>query len=433
MTVSVLTAYIFWFRIHDLGEHFGLFADQIRDWNIALRPFRDLPLSGTPSTAGGFTIGPAYYWVLWLVAHSFGTAYHFLPHSGGLGLALLHSLADGALFIALAARLRSRLIAVVIVLLVATAGPDATIAATIWNPPVAEAFAKAAMAILIWRPAHWGWTLMLAACAWAAVQAHTAGVIVAFPVLAWRCVASGMSRGWLIGTRELAIVFGVIGTMQVPWLSQGPLSSADPISIRSSLNEVAAAPAERVRFSESIRSLVRAVQFVLFTESVAMWLVGVALLVGIVGCLVVKDAAIVVSGPAVLVTSIIVFALWQGDFQVYWYQPVFAAVSITLLSWLSVIPYQGRQTIATVILIALILSQPSRAHTAWTLHSMPYGALLRGSRALVDADQSVRAIETTFPVRPGTDVTYLFSLLGGRLGDGPVGIIDANGTVTLRR
>lgn len=43
-----------------------MLADQIRDWRIALGAFRDLPLVGTPSTAGGVSLGPVYYWLLWL-------------------------------------------------------------------------------------------------------------------------------------------------------------------------------------------------------------------------------------------------------------------------------------------------------------------------------------------------------------------------------
>ena len=36
-------------RIWGIGSRFWLLEDQIRDWSIALRPFRDLPLVGRPT------------------------------------------------------------------------------------------------------------------------------------------------------------------------------------------------------------------------------------------------------------------------------------------------------------------------------------------------------------------------------------------------
>jgi hypothetical protein len=61
----VLCAYVFWFRTHGLDERFGLYAYQVRDWNIALRDFTALPPSpGHPARLAArqldlHTIGPS--------------------------------------------------------------------------------------------------------------------------------------------------------------------------------------------------------------------------------------------------------------------------------------------------------------------------------------------------------------------------------------
>lgn len=47
------------------STHFWLLEDQIRDWAIVLRPFHELPLVGPPAHVHGYTIGLAFYWILW--------------------------------------------------------------------------------------------------------------------------------------------------------------------------------------------------------------------------------------------------------------------------------------------------------------------------------------------------------------------------------
>ena len=59
-------------RVRGVTEHFYLLGDQIRDWGIALRPFSDLPLVGPPTHVRGYTIGPAFYWILWAIRVTLG-------------------------------------------------------------------------------------------------------------------------------------------------------------------------------------------------------------------------------------------------------------------------------------------------------------------------------------------------------------------------
>ena len=74
-------------RVDGITQHFWLLGDQIRDWAIALRPFSELPLVGPPTHVGGYTIGPAFYWILWLLRVLFGPWFDNLPHAGGIGQA----------------------------------------------------------------------------------------------------------------------------------------------------------------------------------------------------------------------------------------------------------------------------------------------------------------------------------------------------------
>jgi len=66
-----------------------MLADQIRDWSIALEPFWRLPLVGSPTHVHGYTIGPAFYWILWAIRVVIGPFFENLPHAGGIGQAAL--------------------------------------------------------------------------------------------------------------------------------------------------------------------------------------------------------------------------------------------------------------------------------------------------------------------------------------------------------
>ncbi len=87
--LGVLFGYLVFYRTLGLADSFWIYADQIRDWQIALRRFQDLPLVGPPSLAGGNTAGPVYYWVLWIIAQTIGPVVSFLPHAGGVGVAVV--------------------------------------------------------------------------------------------------------------------------------------------------------------------------------------------------------------------------------------------------------------------------------------------------------------------------------------------------------
>ena len=55
---------------------------------------RNLPLVGPATHVHGYTIGPAFYWVLWAIRVVFGPWFENLPHAGGIGQAALQSAVD---------------------------------------------------------------------------------------------------------------------------------------------------------------------------------------------------------------------------------------------------------------------------------------------------------------------------------------------------
>jgi hypothetical protein len=72
-------------RTRDIDQSFWMAGDQIRDWEIALQSWRELPSTGPPSSVGGTTLGPVYYWTLWSIRHVIGAWTDDLPHAGGSG------------------------------------------------------------------------------------------------------------------------------------------------------------------------------------------------------------------------------------------------------------------------------------------------------------------------------------------------------------
>ena len=63
-------------RVRGIDRHFWLLGDQIRDWSIALGSLSELPLVGPPTHVRGYTIGPAFYWILWAIRVTVGHLGH---------------------------------------------------------------------------------------------------------------------------------------------------------------------------------------------------------------------------------------------------------------------------------------------------------------------------------------------------------------------
>ena len=118
--LALLFVYLTFARLHEGTSTFLLLRDQMRDWTLALGPFRALPLTGPQSTAGGASLGPIYYWVLWLTRCLIGPWFNNLPLAGAYGIAVLQGCADLFLFDTIRRRTGSSWVAFAVTLLGAT-------------------------------------------------------------------------------------------------------------------------------------------------------------------------------------------------------------------------------------------------------------------------------------------------------------------------
>ena len=155
-----------------------MLGDQIRDWGIALGPFSELPLVGPATHVGGYTIGPAFYWILWAIRVTVGPWFENLPHAGGIGQAIVQSAADALLLVAIWRRTGSVWIALASVILIATSAYDVALAALVWNPMMGSALAKIATALVLlgWPSRSLIGVAVTAAVAWSAVHSYTGAI-----------------------------------------------------------------------------------------------------------------------------------------------------------------------------------------------------------------------------------------------------------------
>jgi len=410
-------------RTHEIDTTFRLLGEQIRDWRIALGSVRDLPLLGTPSTAGGTTLGPIYYWYLWLVRVSIGPFADNLPHAGGIGIALLQSAADVALTLALRRRFDSWPLALAVVLFAATSPYDLVLSSIIWNPAVATAFAKLAIAAVLLRPPEASpWRSAAAvALAWLAVQAHTAAIFVAAPIIGWVVIASTVERRDVrasLGRLRLAIE--VILVLQLPFLVHhltAPHLRAVDVPPWGGLERALYDP-YTLRLGESSAAFVAAVEFLLVSPArfphVGWLLVAAAV---IVAARFRRDGAVLAATLGPLASVVAGFSLWRGaGFQHYWYVSVMPAVALTVaLSLTGLATARVGRVLPTLLLVAVVAGIPGRARAAWATVPMPaYGPLVRGSRMVLQRLPEVRAI--TMPgLHETTDPAFVYEVLGGHI------------------
>jgi len=192
---AVFFSYVLYIRVYDIADTFLMLGEQTRDWAIALGGITELPLTGAPSTAGGRGFGPVYYWILWLGRNLVGPFTDFLPHAGGVTVALLQSSADTWLLVVLWRRV-GPFLALAMCLTIASAPFDIAISSVIWNPPVAAALIKMATAMALdlgETPPRWK-IAATTALAWFAVQAHLSAIFVAAPLMAALAARPGRAR-----------------------------------------------------------------------------------------------------------------------------------------------------------------------------------------------------------------------------------------------
>jgi hypothetical protein len=439
LLLAALGVYTLAIRVYGIHQHFWMYGDQMRDWLIAIGPMRELPLVGTPSTAGGTSLGPSFYWTLWIIATVLGPWFDHLPHAGGIGLSLLQSIADVLVAFAIWRRVGSLATALAVVLLAASSPHDLAISATIWNPVLAVVFAKVALALLLlygrdrspWK------TAAVAATAWLAVQAHSGALFVAAACFLWYVLRELAARRY---RDAAATAFGlqlIVLALQVPFLLnllRRPASEAAPTAILDAVGQ--AGQQGVVDLTRSVQAVGGALDVLVTNPWSVPWFPW--LLLGCAALVVFRhhhepDLIIVTAAPIAL--AMLGFASWTRPFDSYWFLPLVPSAALLLVLAVAALPWRRAAGVVPVVLLAAILAaQPARVARSHEFLRLPeYDALVRGSRQIAKYGQPVARIEADF-VDPEIDREVLFTLLGGETReDGPIATILPDGSVRFER
>jgi hypothetical protein len=447
-------AYVTWFRLSGVSSHFMLLDDQLRDWAIALGPASDQPLAGAPSMAGGRGLGPVYYWVLWISRVVIGPWVDNLPHAGGVGLSLLQGTADVGLLLALWRRLRSSPLAVAAVVLVATGAVDAGFTASIWNPPVAVAFTKIAMALtLAAGPEVSRLTLIAtAAAAWLAVQAHSSAMFAVAPMIAWLACRPLIQRRTAAAAWAAYDVVAVIALLQVPYflhhVKYGSEHGGVPSRALGALPSLLQGDSGS-KLAESASALLGLVSNLL-TDPWRPWFFQV-LLVFAAAIVVLRAARIGVDWLFVTVLPLLLATAAYAPFPNrldYWYLPlapgaaamIAAAMAPHAHGWQAngssrhPLARTSWRVVGWLALAAVLVVQPGRYRYVHPAGRLPeYGVLVTGSRQILRDGVRPRGVRAAFRAET-PDPGFLYTVLGGRLD--PQSNVDAeilpNGGVRYR-
>jgi hypothetical protein len=429
-------------RVWGITGHFWMLGDQIRDWGIALGPFHELPLVGPPTHFRGYTIGPAFYWILWAIRVTFGPLFDNLPHAGGIGQATLQSAADTLLLAAVWVRTRSIWMALATVILLATSAYDLCLAPLVWNPVMGSILAKAATALVLldWHRRSLVRTGLTAALAWSAVHAYTGAVYVASSLFAALIVEPLIRREWADVRRRAAVVLLTVGLLQIPYLvHQFSSRFSDPAMgvVTGSLTRVLTG-SDPPQIAKSVAGYVAAFSFIQGLPDripAAGWLLVAS--GGVLAFRYRRDPLLLVAALLPQALAIVGYALFLGDLDHYYYLSLMPAAVITVVLAAGTWTSQPLARTAGIILVAAALGvAPARMRASAVLHKMPeYAALVEGSRTLARLHQPMRAIETEFVLPPTSDASFLYTILGGRLDRSSpwIGRISATGDVSYRR
>jgi hypothetical protein len=419
-------------RTWGISQHFWMLGEQIRDWTIALGSWRDLPLSGAPSTMGGRGLGPIYYWVLWAVRHAVGPWCSDLPHAGGIGISLMQSIADTALLFAIWRRLGSLPLAVAVVVLAATNPIDLEISATIWNPPVAVAFVKTAIAVVLIAGESIWWSVGATTIAWLAVQAHSSAAFVALPIMAAFVAREMMARRWLRAARTARAIVEVVLVLEVPYFIdrfRHPGEAIGPtgfVGRQASLNVFA-----------NTQSILGAFRFAAWPlqSMPSGWLLVIAAAAAVCAAIATrKDLPLASVTFVPLLMAIAAFARWRGVIESYWFLTLAPSMALTVGCAMTAIPRPAMARGAAAVFLAVaLLGVPARYRQ--TTMTMPvYGALARGSVDIRRRAPAVADIVTDFELPRTSQRGFIYTtVLGGRLDPSApyVAHIAGNGGVTF--
>jgi hypothetical protein len=418
--------YVFAIRTYDVATTFLMLGEQTRDWTIALGGITDLPLLGAPSTAGGRGLGPAYYWVLWLGRVILGPFMDNLPHAGGITVALLQSIADVWLFVALSRRIHWAL-ALTLCLLIASAPFDIALSSLIWNPPVSAAFIKmaTAMGLSLTRESPLWHSAIAAALAWVAVQAHLSGIFVAAPLLAALAFSRRLKGVLVVGATVLAL--------QIPFLIallREPSAPAGPTTAIASLtNPQAFHPLTAYAAVTGIAG-----NLVIPMYDDGEYTIPVLIAAIVVAIMYRKDLPLIAVTAGGIAMATLLFTTSTRPYDGYWFVPLTTAFTLTLGMAIAAIPSKTAVKWIGVVLLAIVAwRQPSRIEDSKRFFKYPqYETMLKASRELIMRAPVVRDIKLTFEVHPTMDRFFIYKILGGQVQSSAASTAIFNGDGSMR-
>jgi hypothetical protein len=421
VAAAAVFAFTFVCRVRGVSDEFWLLGDQIRDWGIALRPFTQLPLIGPPTHAGGYTIGPAYYWLMWLIRVTLGPWFDYLPHGGGFGQAIVASAADALLLVAVWRRTASLWLALAAVLAIATAAYDMALSAIVWTCTVASAFGKVAIALILLRwHDHGLWRVaIVAAVAWMAVHIYMGAIFVTVGVLLSMLAEAAFARDWRSLARRGAVIASVVGALQIPWLLyqvQTEFGVPAMGAVTGSIWRVLSGEASPQPV-KSITGLTAAFNFIQVSPWQVMWMPWVVLVASVVvAARYRRDLSMVILLLAPLATAIVGYALFFGTVDHYTYIPIVPPMVLTVPFALALPWRQARTVVGLTLLVGVSAIIPARLQLAATQHKLPeYRVLVDASRRILATRQPMRAVVANFPLPETAESDFLYRLLGGHI------------------
>ena len=427
--------YVLYIRVYDIADTFLMLGEQTRDWSIALGGITELPLTGAPSTAGGRGFGPVYYWILWLGRHLVGPFTDYLPHAGGLTIALLQSGADTWLLLALWRR-AGPFLSVAMCLTIASAPFDIAISSVIWNPPVAAALIKMATAMALDlgdAPPRWK-IAVTAMLAWFAVQAHLSATFVAAPLMAALAARPLLQKQWRESAMTAGVVAGVVVALQIPYfiaIARDPAAPVGPTSAISNMANTAA-----FRLDRSYSAIVNGAGELL-ARRFDTWRFQMPTLVAAIIVLIKwrRDVMLLAVSVGGIAGATVLFATWTRGYDSYWFLTLTTAMVLTYGMAIAAMPKRTAvQWAGAMLLAGIVALQPSRLEHAKAFFKYPaYRTMRLASYELAARYPVLRDIRMNFDgVHPTMDKYIMYRILGGRIDPSAPQQAHVNGDGSVR-
>ena len=432
--------YSVFFRTYSVGQTFHLFGDQMRDWRIAAGAFSDLPLVGTPRVDGGTSFGPVYYWVLWLIYHTIGPWFDYLPHAGGYGLSILHASAESFLLYAMIEFGIAMPVALTASLILTSLPMESFLSATIWNPGLSASFAMSGVGWFLLRvKAMNAWIfLLISGLSVFAVQSHTPALFMAVPLViaaakAWR--DQGGNRVWWLA---LGLVTSMVVVMELPYLYAQifRVQAAGGETILQMRLAQLGGDLQSLRIVVSFHFVVMALMPLLvdslsgnFAAAAMVWTV--TALIVIVRNGLVAPIAILTIGT--FMATWIGWSMWPNAFEAYW---LISAFGVFMLGLAVAVNFHRRSSgliFGCIGLVTVLSMQQRLFNERNAMSGLPeYGSLTDIARQIAAANLSVSDIQGV-PTKYTEQLQYLVKILGGKIDGGALSIakIDRSGRVSF--